>query len=438
VGTSAPNASAAPATPVGYAKAASYTARLAPSIGGTALTFTLGGAGSYVQNKLANGIAATIDLGLVGTIFENGACGYKAPFNQFVPPATLVTNEKGDKSAHAEIAGAGGVVGAGAQDVVTTTQPLSDATIHLSEIGFAKALSVGGMVADAKTQNVDGSTPLAEAVAQSDLELPGVLSLRHTRWESRQQGGSKPGGTGAFSFSGGTVLGVRIPGGDASTAEKTINTLTEPLGLTVTMPRVEKEMSGSTAITRVTPLVLSYAASETTTSVLRPLFDVTRQFKQQLVEAIASSCFSSYGALLADLLLGFAVGSGRMTLLVGGVETSTNDDTFVDPFGAPTAPLESLKSGPTPAAAVAPSRVVAGVPGAPGVPGHAGTASEVPAPVANVSFTDKICETVHPKGSPGCSNGAGLLAGALVLVAALGAAAYDFTKRRRARVKAPA
>ena len=36
---------------------------------------------------------------------------------------------------------------------------------------------------------------------------------------------------------------------------------------------------------------------------------------------------------MADLGLGFLVGSGRMTILVGGVEASTNDDTFVDPFG---------------------------------------------------------------------------------------------------------
>ena len=143
------------------------------------------------------------------------------------------------------------MVGAGTQDVVTTTQPLSDAAVHFSRIGVGQAASFGTLTANAKTQNAGGATPLAEAVAQSDFELPGVLSLQNTRWEARQQGGSQPSGSGAFSFSGGTVLGVRIPGGDPSTAESTINTLLGPLGLTVTMPRVEKELSGTTSITRV-------------------------------------------------------------------------------------------------------------------------------------------------------------------------------------------
>jgi hypothetical protein len=301
-GPTSPPASAAPAAspPAGYAKAASYAVRLAPSIGGTALTFTVGGAGTYIQNRLANGIAATLDLGLVGTILQAGACGFPGFGSEYLPPATLVTNEKGDKSAHAEVAGVGGTVGAGTQDVVTTTQPLSDATVRLGRIGAGPALSFGSLAANAKTQNVDGATPLAETTSQSDLEIPGVLSLQNTRWEARQQGGSKPSGSGAFSFAGGTVLGTRIPGGDPSTAEETINTLLGPLGLTVTMPRVEKELSGTTSITRVTPLVLNYAASEEATSVLGPLFQLVRPLKEQIVTEIANSCFGSYGALFAE------------------------------------------------------------------------------------------------------------------------------------------
>jgi hypothetical protein len=52
-------------------------------------------------------------------------------------------------------------------------------------------------------------------------------------------------------------------------------------------------------------------------------------------------------------------------------------------------------------------------------------------PANNVSLTDRICESVHPNGSPGCSDGAGLLAGALVLAAVAGVAALDIVKRRR-------
>jgi hypothetical protein len=410
--------------PTGYAEASAYAVRLAPSIGGTALTFTFGGTGSFVQNAFSNGISAAIDLGLIQTIFGTGVCGIQGFDTSFIPAPTLITNAEGDRTVRTQIAGDGSLLGVGHQVVSVTKEPMVDASLELAAVGLAPLLTVGGLHASAVAENAGGATPTAHASAVTDIDLPGILTLRGLHWEATQSAGSSPEGAGSFTFGEGTLLGMPLPPGDFSAAVGPINQALNPLGISLSAPEVVQETSGATYLTRVSPLAITYKTSKQVLQLLAPFFEIIRSSKEQIVDAVASTCFASYGALIADLVLGIAVGTGEVALLVGGANAQANSEALTNPFATTDAPLAGDPAlGPA----------LAGINGSAPAADLPATGVTVPTGSSDLAggLFDVVCRSANPRGADHCGDGRGTLAGGVVLAATAAVIALDLRRRRR-------
>ena len=302
--------------------------------------------------------------------------------------------------------------------------------------------------------------PSADWHGDSYVEIDGLVTIKGAKWTLTQNYDGldsrtrKAKETHAFTFDGISLnptaglplplpkisIPIATPAGAAS-AVKTINTLLEPVGLTIQLPRFDDNGKGRLTMTPLvvqlggpnwlaTPILGGVLSQEQLINLQTKLFqflfdpkDCNQLFGLMNALPPLNSRYNSLGNT-APLLVAAAIGvlsGGSTTLSIGGVATAL-DDTYFAPFnfGGPA----TVQSGT--------NNYVAPVPGTPG------RVIKRTRPVQAFETSSKTskCHTSSPAGKPGCWRGLAPLAAAAAGVVAIGSLVADevSTRRRVARL----
>jgi hypothetical protein len=422
----------------GTAKATALISRIAPGVGSLQLALGAGSSVAELRNGLAQSQSQAFDLGLIGTTLTaegcDGGAGTLTPDQ--LPQPLRIDNRKGAASATADEAPVGGAqFGLGRKEVSATDEPGASATTTFGAFDLSPIMKIGGGKANAVAHVVDGKAREAVATTTMNLELGGgALEMQGLTWRALHRTGADPKVEGTFDM--GAVADTRSPLGPTAVepAEGPINDALASLGLSVQLPKVV-HITEPADIIRVTPLRIQLKDSPAGATVLGPVLDATREQREELVRQVSEQFCQAAGALLVgDVAVTIAAGAGFLTIDIGGVEATTADVVFEDPFG-------SFTSNVTPGDVALPASgsglpsTGGVVPSAPAATGGVATGGSQPA-VATGPI-ERACESVNPVDWPPCSHGAALPLGLLGLGVTAGMAGVDVMfQRRRATVMA--
>lgn len=432
-GQEPPSGTTTAAAPVGIANAfaAAEVFSLAPTAGSLAFAMSTGSALAETTGALAQSKAQAANLGLIGSSLSaeqcDGSDGAVKP--EDLPQPTQVDNRGGDTSQTSTEAPLIPQFGFGYEEASATQQPSSRAVSTTGDIDLAPVLRVDGGRAVAESEVVDGVRQGASTVDLSLDLLEGAIRIDSMRWTARHQTGARDDIGGAFTIGALELLGVPVPGDELAPAIEAVNDLLAPSGMRMELPRVER-LEEPVDLIRVTPLRLVIEDSEIGGSVVRPGLDASRDVRSQLFDALtAIDCSFASLLLVGEIGVGIASGTGALVIELGGVEARSSEVFAEDAFGG-VLPLPDVVGEVIDQLAPG-GGVPAGVPAVAGPPPPASTGS---ATIGNRTATpisgERSCESTHPFGWPGCSEGAAGVVGAVGLVATAGAAVLDFRRRR--------
>lgn len=425
-------AQATPEADAGMAKGSATVLSLAPTTGSLAFELTTGTAVAETAGGLAQALAQTFDLGLIGSALTAEGCdggdGALAPDQ--LPQPSQVDNRAGDASSRdTEVSLIPSVVDVGTKEVAATVQPAADASVVVGDVALGPLLRLVGGSGGAQAEVFPGEGRESRAYVEIDVDLAGVIRLDGLRWDARHRTGGQDAAEGAFAVEALEVLGVPVPASDLEGAAAAVNAALAPVGFRIELPRVE-HVDEPVSLVRVTPLRLLIVDSPLGAAAVRPALDLTREARAQLFEGLTSmACELADVLLVGELGVGVASGTGALVLELGGVEARSTDIVYEDPFGAV-----------TPAAPAPPAGEPVDVGGPPIEPSSATAPPTVPsAPdpvaldvdVAGAAGVERVCRTTHDAGWPGCSDGAAAAVGAVGAAATVGTALLDLRRRRR-------
>jgi hypothetical protein len=405
--------------------AVGIVAKVAPGVGGLALGTTSGVAVSELKDKLAQSQAQSFDLGLVGTSLTAEGCsgtpGALTPDQ--LPQPTRVDNRKGDAEASSdEVPIAGTQLGAGREHAKATKQPSSEATATTVGAVLDPLVRVNGGQAHAATRIVDNAAREATASVDANLDLGGgAVQLRGLHWDVLHRTGANSDIHGTFSMEGANAGGVPLPvsSDQLVPVQDAINAALKQTGIRIELPSVQHIREPADVI-RVTPLRVIMQDTPLGALLLRPGLEATRAQKEQLFTQLETTVCQLAGALLVgDISISVLAGTGFLTFDIGGVEATTAEIIYTDPFGVDL-PLPDLN-----------------IPGIPGVPdtltavGPGLITAPATRPALAAGPTERVCESTHPFHWPRCSKGAALPLGVLGVLLTGGVAFLDFRHQRR-------
>ncbi|HYD09566.1 MAG TPA: hypothetical protein VEA78_05635, partial [Acidimicrobiales bacterium] len=330
----------------GVGKASAQVAKIAPGVGSLELAIGTGKAVSELRNGLAQSQAQAADLGLIGTVLTAEGCGggdplVPAQITDQLPKPIRVDNRKGTASFAEDVLPlqAGDAAGVGRMEVSATDEPTSaEAIATMTTAGLGPVVTINGGKATATTRIVDGNAREAVATTEMSIEIAGVLELAGMKWQAIHR-------TGAGAKTEGTFVMGSAPGAPAfadidtlAPIEPALNQLLAPTGLSIQLPKVV-HITEPVDLVRVTPLRIQLKDSQLGGTLLGPVLDATRDVRTQLFDAISAQLCQAAGAfLVADVATTILAGAGFLTLEIGGVEATTTDVQFEDPFGTFTPP----------------------------------------------------------------------------------------------------
>lgn len=424
-----PSSSAAPlqATQVvddGTGLAGATVLSVAPATGALELAITSGQARAETTGGLAQALARSFSLGLIGSSLTAEGCDGGDPLvePEQLPAALRVDNRGGaSRQTSSEVPLLLPVLGVGTETVSADLVPSAKASSITADAALSGLLTLGGGRSEASSTVLGTKGREAKATVRLDVDIAGIVKLTGLRWDARHRTGDERQVEGAFSIGGLEVGGVPIPLElpleSLEPVGQVINTALAPLGLQIELPRVER-ITTPVDLVRVTPLRLLVEDTPLSNGV-GPALDLTRDFRLQLYdELIKAECSIGSLLLVADIVTGVASGTGALVLALGGVEASSADVVEENPFGdAPGLPAPSVPASPV---------LVGGTPITPGtvLPGEL-----TPAAAVERGPSTRTCESTHPNG-PACSVGAAGVAGIVGAVATAGLAVLDLRRRR--------
>ena len=428
--------SAPEAAPVrnGQAKAIAIIGKIAPGVGQLELAITTGTAVTQVTNALAQATSQAADLGLIGSSLTAEGCdgGDATITADQLPQPTFVDNREGDTSARRSEAGQEGSPLNGGDMQVFAEQAVPEARAVTTFLGLdaAPGLTLGGGRAESITRVLPDEGREAIAIVENRIDIGGVVQLSGLRWTASHRTGLEPAAEATFELGRAAIGGVPLPIEDLGAAQDAINTALAPLGVTIQLPRVERFVEPADLV-RVTPLRIEIRDSPAGKTVLGPVLDATREQRVQLFDDLtAAYCDAAAALLVADIATSVAAGTGFLTIDLGGAEAGSGDLELGNPFGEIPPPNDGGLLAP----------VVDALPSIPGVaippasPGGivAPPVGQGPAvPVVDRGPIEELCESLHPNGSPGCSEGAAATVGVIGLLATAAVAAADVIRQRR-------
>ena len=362
----------------GSALALGYKAN--PTNGNLSFGVTAGESLSGHQNTAATGQSRAINLGVIGlTLAGEGCDGGDAAFPEEDQPQPVVARS-GEKGADQGFSSSEqGVIEKFAR---ATTAPFAEAVTTILPTGDPKTAYISGGRTVSSSGVVDGN--VREAVARTEIDGlslgGGAIRLRGLTWEAIHRSGGAEATDGKFSIDGIEVGGQKMPvEGDSLQQLEGLKDVIEPLGFTLTPPKVRVEQG----IVFVDPLIVGVIPSQTRDGITGPLIGDAQPLRDAITEALLEQdCGNASFITIADIVMGGVSGAGQVTLEVGGVQATTGEIDgfqFVLPPAIPpltdvpsvdTSAVDTPAAGATPGAAAAP-------------PAGAGeTAEQSPTPIA--------------------------------------------------------
>jgi hypothetical protein len=400
-----------------------------PTTGNLELALTAGQARAATTGTLGEALSRSLSLGLIGSSLTAEGCDGGAPLvaASSLPQATRVDNRKGPKSAEStEVPILSPVLGVGNEKASADVTPVAKASSVLAPITFGPLLALRGGESKAESTVLPGKGRRATASVAIDLDLGGLVTLTGLRWTASHETGAKAAASGRFVLAGVSIGGVDIPFDIGQQGIEALGAVLDgalaPLGIRVEMPHVER-IKEPVDLVRVTPLRILFGDSPASAGV-RPVLDATRELRSQLYDAlVAATCSTSSALLIVDLVLGVPAGTGSLVLELGGVEAQSSELDEEDLLGGlpPGGGLDLGTDTGSAGGGVLPGDGLP--PGAGGVPATQ---------VVDRGPIDRVCESIHPNGSPSCSRGAATAVGVIGTVGTLGLAGLDLRRRRRA------
>jgi hypothetical protein len=254
--------------------------------------------------------------------------------------------------------------------------------------------------------------------------------LKGLRWEAVHRTGADPEARGVFDI--GSVSGAPgAPGASLDAVEDAVNLALAASGITVAFPVVER-LKEPTDLVRVSPLRILLKDSPAGKAALGPGLNLTREQRGQVFDALAGQFCQLAGALLVgDIGVSIASGTGFLAIEIGGVEATTAEVKYENPFGTvnPEVKPGVLPASGTPAASgpIAVGSAPASGGGDAAAPTGAGGQLRR---VADLGPLEERCESVHPFKWPSCSTGAALPVGLLGFAFTAGMAFLDWRHQR--------
>jgi hypothetical protein len=329
-----------------------------------------------------------------------------------MPQPLQVDSRKGDAAASRP--GPGGM---GRETVTARPNAYARADNVANELVLPGALVMRGPRTISEVQLEPGRSRRAEATALlGELSIAGdLVRLTGMEWRSEHRTGERNGTTGSFRMGGITLAGQALPNETPEqmrTSIETVNGVLGPLGLRLELPVVRR--TDDRMWMEVTPLTLVVGEGTTLGPIIAPLLPLTQPARDLLIEELAScegplgsfSRLIAGGVTVADVSLGAFSGTGGIDFEFGGTRASTEGVAYDSPFEE-VGSLPPVEAPPIVAAAddATESRTV---------PGErvAGRTSAI----GRAASRSTRCESSHPNVNAGCSDGRGVLAGAIAVL----------------------
>lgn len=419
----------------GTAKATAVVAKVAPGIGSLELALASGVAVAEMKNDLVQAQAQALDLGLIGSALTAEGCGDAILTADQLPQPTRADNRGGDTALQAyEIPLVPGLLGGGEEKVEARKGQAQAIATAVSGANQLVAVDVGK--ATATTRVVDGNAREARASVETTIDIAGVLQLSALRWDALHRTGAHPEAKASFDLGTAQLLGLPVPLDSLVVLESVINAALADVGISISFPKVERFTEPNDLI-RITPLRITLKDTPLGKSLLGPLLGATRTQRIDLNEQIAQAVCQAAGALLVgDVGVSIASGTGFLTIEIGGAEAFSGELLVEDPFGPPVPPDGAAEAPPTLASPALPPTFTPTLPVA--TPPAVTERPAAPERTASIGPLEKVCESIHPNGSGGCSEGSLASLGLLGLGATAGVGFLDWRHQRRRKGSAGA
>jgi len=345
--------------------------------------FVLGsGSASAVVTKTKifyAGYSLQVPIGLSATSYENkqsralggaydvsAVVGLVAEKPEQVSPISIDSN-KGDAAKTVDV-GAGPILGRIA--LTARAVPSSRSDVRLADVNAAGVLRVEGGRSWSTTAVVDGKERRAQSsVSVAAVTLAGgLVELEGLRWDAIHRGGAAKQADATFSLGRLRVGGVTVARDihDLDPVLAAVNTLLAPTGLVVEGPQVVHRATGAID---VTPMRIGVINSPLGAEHVGPIIAQLRPQLLPVFEALTNADTTlGLAALVADLGLGVADGSGGIEFSIGGATALTDDKVFANPFDGLNVAPPALAPGDvaTPPTLAALPRLPESIPGSAG------------------------------------------------------------------------
>jgi hypothetical protein len=415
----------------GSIQARAQSLRTGGFIGGTEATVSFGRAIARAQGQQGNAQAQAVDLGLFGLLFSqpNGCTGAEPIPPERIPRPLYANSVRGDRS-DTKATADGQLIRGGTEYVNATTKPSASARTDIAEFELPGVISIDGLhsIAGASITAASARRDSSGSATIGAIDIAGVVRLEGVRWTTTKTTGRGATSNGAFTVGRILVAGTVLPtetAAELADAFEAVGAVLRPMGVNVSPPKIVRKKDGTL---EVTPLFVVFGGNDQANPVLGPALRQLQPLRDQLYALsqeggcpVDTSTLNA-ALLVVDLALAGVSGSGGLILEIGGVRTVHDTRVFDNPLldVPPIPPPVAL--GETPP--VVGRQTVRRIPGETRLQTQAGTAGR----------TSSRCETTHPSGSPGCSDGRALLAGVLGLAVVVALFGADLFRYRRAVV----
>jgi hypothetical protein len=429
----------------GNAIASAY--KVNPIVGNLSFGITTGLALAGHQNTAAQGQAAAVDMGVIGTtLAAEGCMGADPTWPEEDQPQAVVVFSSDEGAEQGVEEDEAGLVNKFAR---AHPAPFAEAITTITPMGDPAGVFLSGGQAIASSGVVDGHVREARAYTRigSVVLGGGAVELRGLEWEAIHRTGAVEETIGRFH------VGALLLGGEETPLPSepfeqaaALDEALRPVGFTITAPRV-REAQG---IVFVDPLKVGVIPAEARESIVGPIIGAVQPLREalfaelltldcgELAEATGRSFPSKSIISVFDIALSSVSGAGALLLELGGVQATTAE---IDAFAFP--PLPDLPDLP-PVLDAAPSLADGGGSSAGlgtssgGVPGTTG--GDTPAGTPSETGTGQVTESTPVQniaGVGGSRGGALALVGGLGLATMLATAEGDRRKMRRALREIP-
>lgn len=321
----------------GMAAASANVAKVRIFYAGYALQLPLGTSATTYENRQSRSLGGAYDLSAV-----LGLAKAKVP--ELSPIST--DSNSGDSTKAVDL-GAGPVLGR--VDLSAKDVPASTASVRMADVDLPGLVRIEGGRSHATTEVVGGKVRRAEAevTVGSVSLLGGLVELEGLRWDAAQETGATTKAVGTFSLGTLKVAGAPVATDlhDLDPVLAQVNAALAATGLVVEGPLVTLTPDGSV---NVSALRLGIIKSPIGASTLAPVIAGVRPLLVPLLDALtAQDDTLGLAALVGDLGLGVADGSGGIEIGIGGAIARTAASSYSPPLAAGSGPVApAAPSGP--------------------------------------------------------------------------------------------